>query len=560
MYHQDEKSGAHVDDIYDDYREWCRKNGEPAWDASTFFSKEEEDWKKQGAVFDRQRLMVHGMPYKPRVYRRRPRQQQREAPREEPAAPSKPQPDRSQDIALALRSIGVYGKVTSMRPGPVITVYDFEAAPGVRLEKVLKSGDEVATKLRVKSAIPRLDSGRGVVCFEVENQEREVVSLRKLMNTPEWRKPEHILPLPLGRKIDGTPSIWDLARMPHLLVAGATGAGKSVGLNAMLLSLLERHTPQTMRLVLIDPKRVELSVFSDIPHLWTPIATTPAKALASLNWVIREMEQRYTLLAAEHCRNLDRYNTKAAEKGFEPLPRIIVVIDEAANLMAADKKRFEGVICRLAAEARAAGIHLIVATQRPSVDVITGTIKANLPYALAYTCTRVQDSRTIIQEAGAEKLLGNGDAIISADGDLTRIHGPFVSDEEVEDVADKLRAQGCPDYVFVGEDFTVGGVVRDEEFPVGADEVEDPVFDATPMGEGGEAVEGEDTSGQTAIEFACRWLKKALAEGPRPGDEVVREAEQVGIKRTTLDRAADKYLGVKKSGGGFGKAKTWSLL
>lgn len=376
-----------------------------------------------------------------------------------------------------LADFGVKGEVRDVRPGPVITLYEFEPARGTKATRIMALADDIARSMSAASARVAVIPGRNVIGIELPNARRDTVALRELIESADFANAEGALPLALGRAIGGDPIITDLARMPHLLVAGTTGSGKSVGVNAMILSILYRHTPDDCRFLMIDPKMLELSVYNGIPHLLTPVVTEPEKAVGALNWVVGEMEERYKRMAQLSVRNIEAFNTrvKAAraegqtlgrtvqtgfdsetgepiyereEMDLEPMPYIVVVVDEFADLMITAGKDIETAVQRLAQKARAAGIHLIMATQRPSVDIITGTIKANFPTRIGFRVASKIDSRTILNEQGAEQLLGAGDMLFtSGAGQLLRVHGPFVSDEEVEAVADHLRRQGAPRYV-----------------------------------------------------------------------------------------------------------------
>jgi DNA segregation ATPase FtsK/SpoIIIE, S-DNA-T family len=375
-----------------------------------------------------------------------------------------------------LQDFGVRGEIVKVRPGPVVTLYELEPAPGTKSSRVIGLADDIARSMSAISVRIATVPGRNVIGIELPNSTRETVLLRELLAANEYERTKGKLPMVLGKDIGGAPIIADLAKMPHLLIAGTTGSGKSVGLNAMILSLLYRLSPEECRFIMIDPKMLELSVYHDIPHLLAPVVTDPKKAVVSLKWAVREMEDRYQAMSKLSVRNIEGYNKRvgeAAKKGevltrkiqtgfdpatgqaeFEeqeldlnPLPFIVVVVDEMADLMLVAGKDIEASIQRLAQMARAAGIHIIMATQRPSVDVITGTIKANFPTRISFQVTSKIDSRTILGEQGAEQLLGQGDMLYTAPGgQLTRVHGPFVSDEEVEAVADHLRAQAEPQY------------------------------------------------------------------------------------------------------------------
>ncbi|HRN85470.1 MAG TPA: DNA translocase FtsK, partial [Hyphomicrobium sp.] len=376
-----------------------------------------------------------------------------------------------------LADFGVKGEVRDVKPGPVVTLYELEPARGTKATRIMALADDIARSMSAASARVAVIPGRNVIGIELPNARRETVGLRELIESPDFAAAEGALPLTLGRSIGGEPVIADLARMPHLLVAGTTGSGKSVGVNAMILSILYRHTPDECRFLMIDPKMLELSVYNGIPHLLTPVVTEPEKAVGALNWVVGEMEERYKRMAQLSVRNIEAFNTRVksaraegqtlgrtVQTGFdpetgqpvyereemdlEPMPYIVVVVDEFADLMITAGKDIETAVQRLAQKARAAGIHLIMATQRPSVDIITGTIKANFPTRIGFRVASKIDSRTILNEQGAEQLLGAGDMLFtSGAGQLLRVHGPFVSDEEVEAVADHLRQQGAPRYV-----------------------------------------------------------------------------------------------------------------
>jgi DNA segregation ATPase FtsK/SpoIIIE, S-DNA-T family len=375
-----------------------------------------------------------------------------------------------------LADFGVKGEVKDIKPGPVVTLYELEPSRGTKSSRVIGLADDIARSMSVTSVRAAVVPGRNAIGLELPNVRREPVLLREILEADVFKMSEAILPLALGKSIGGEPVVADLARMPHLLVAGTTGSGKSVGVNAMVLSLLYRHAPEDCRLLMIDPKMLELSVYNGIPHLLTPVVTDPHKAVAALNWAVGEMEERYKQMASLSVRNIEMFNNrvrnakkrgemlartvqtgfdKAGQAIFEkqkmdlqPLPHIVIVVDEFADLMSVAGKDVEGVVQRLAQMARAAGIHLIMATQRPSVDVITGTIKANFPSRISFKVTSKIDSRTILNEQGAEQLLGQGDMLYSTGaGQVIRVHGAFVSDEEVEAIADALRRQGPPDYV-----------------------------------------------------------------------------------------------------------------
>ena len=391
-----------------------------------------------------------------------------------------PSDDALQENARLLETVlndyGVQGAIREIRPGPVVTLYELEPAPGIRSARVIGLADDVARSLCVTAVRIATVPGRNVIGIEVPNARRETVFLSELLDCEDWRTHPGRLALALGKDIGGTPVIADLARMPHLLIAGTTGSGKSVGINAMILSILFRLSPDQCRLIMIDPKMLELSVYEGIPHLLAPVVTEPAKAVTALKWTTREMERRYRAMSQLGVRNVGGYNEKVEEylrKGEVPmrrvqtgfdgetgkptfeeqplalktLPYIVVVIDEMADLMMVAGKEVEAAVQRLAQMARAAGIHVIMATQRPSVDVITGTIKANFPTRISFQVISKFDSRTILGEQGAEQLLGQGDLLhMQGGGRIARVHGPFVRDQEVEDIVAFLRAQAEPTY------------------------------------------------------------------------------------------------------------------
>ncbi|HTM80127.1 DNA translocase FtsK [Asticcacaulis sp.] len=389
-------------------------------------------------------------------------------------------------LESVLAEFGVKGVIDQIRPGPVVTLYELAPAAGVKGARVVALADDIARNMSARSCRVSIVQGRNAIGIELPNQKRETVYLRDLLASSEFERAGHTLPMALGESIGGEPYITDLAKMPHLLIAGTTGSGKSVGVNAMILSILYRLDPDQCKFIMIDPKMLELSVYDGIPHLLAPVVTDPKKAVVALKWTVKEMEDRYRRMSKIGVRNVASFNERArataaegknfvrkVQTGFdetgqpiyefdemvpEPMPYIVVIIDEVADLMMVAGKDIEGAVQRLAQMARAAGIHLIMATQRPSVDVITGTIKANFPTRISFQVTSKIDSRTILGEQGAEQLLGQGDMLYMAGGGrITRLHGPFVSDEEVEAVAQYLRDQGTPNYL---EDVTYGG---DEE-------------------------------------------------------------------------------------------------
>ncbi len=380
-------------------------------------------------------------------------------------------------LEAILNDFAVKGRITAVRPGPVVTLYEFEPAAGVKSSRVVSLSDDVARSMSAVAARIAVIPGRNVIGIELPNHSRETVYLRELLASPDYDKARAPLTLALGKTIGGEPVMADLAKMPHLLIAGTTGSGKSVGLNTMILSLLYRMPPEHCRMIMIDPKMLELSVYDGIPHLLAPVVVDPKKAIVALKWAVREMEERYLKMSKLGVRGVEAFNErvrKAKDKGdtlkrtvqtgfdretgkpiyedenleLEPMPYIVVVVDEVADLMMVSGKEIEGAVQRLAQMARAAGIHLIAATQRPSVDVITGTIKANFPTRISFQVTSKIDSRTILGEQGAEQLLGAGDMLyMMAGGRIRRVHGPFVTDREVEDVVKFLKTQGTPDYL-----------------------------------------------------------------------------------------------------------------
>jgi S-DNA-T family DNA segregation ATPase FtsK/SpoIIIE len=391
-------------------------------------------------------------------------------------------------LEAVLEDYGVRGQIVQVRPGPVVTLYELEPAPGIKASRVIGLADDIARSMSAISVRVAVVPGRTVIGIELPNLKAETVFLRELLDSQAYEKHAGRLVIALGKDISGEPVIADLARMPHLLIAGTTGSGKSVGINTMILSILYRMPPEACKFIMVDPKMLELSVYDGIPHLLSPVVTDPKKAVLALKWVVREMESRYQKMSKLGVRNIEGYNARireAAEKGetlvrkvqtgFDPetgqpvfeeqpfdaaeLPLIIVVVDEMADLMLVAGKDIEAAVQRLAQMARAAGIHLITATQRPSVDVITGTIKANFPTRISFQVTSKIDSRTILGEGGAEQLLGRGDMLYMAGGGrVTRVHGPFVSDEEVERVVSYLKARAEPAYIDdITEDDGAGG-------------------------------------------------------------------------------------------------------
>jgi S-DNA-T family DNA segregation ATPase FtsK/SpoIIIE len=411
-------------------------------------------------------------------------------PKSEPAASGLNEESLQQNARLligVLEDFGVRGEIVKVRPGPVVTLYELEPAPGTKTSRVIGLSDDIARSMSAISVRIATVPGRSVIGIELPNAKRETVYLREMLASSAFEDSRAKLPLVAGKDIGGLPVIIDLARMPHLLIAGTTGSGKSVALNAMILSLLYRHSPEDCKFIMIDPKMLELSIYDDIPHLIAPVVTEPKRAVVALKWTVQEMESRYRAMSKLGVRNVEGYNKRVAEArksgeiltrkvqtGFDSetgkpiieeqpldlsaLPLIVVVVDEMADLMMVAGKDIEGAIQRLAQMARAAGIHLIMATQRPSVDVVTGTIKANFPTRISFQVTSKVDSRTILGEQGAEQLLGQGDMLYMAGGGrVTRVHGPFVHDMEVESVVRFLKSQGEPAYIEAITDEEMGG-------------------------------------------------------------------------------------------------------
>ncbi|RIA55974.1 FtsK/SpoIIIE family DNA translocase [Dichotomicrobium thermohalophilum] len=416
--------------------------------------------------------------------------------------------ERAEQLEGTLRDFGVKGEITEVHPGPVITLYELRPARGTKSSRVIGLSDDIARSMGAVSARVSVIPGRDALGIELPNEKRETVYLRALLETAEFRNSQAKLALALGKSIGGTPVIVDLARMPHLLVAGTTGSGKSVGINAMILSLIYRLPPDQCKFIMIDPKMLELSVYNGIPHLLTPVVTDPKKAVAALKWTVAEMNRRYERMHKVGVRNIQGYNQRVAEArargdvlgrtvntGYdeatgqpiyehedidaEPMPYIVVVIDEMADLMMVAGKDIEFAVQRLSQMARAAGIHVIMATQRPSVDVITGTIKANFPSRISFQVTSKVDSRTILGEQGSEQLLGAGDMLhLAPGGRLTRVHGPFVADQELEKVVHHLKQQGAPEYrtdVLEAQDDPVDPRLSNDSKPSGDDLLDEAI-------------------------------------------------------------------------------------
>lgn len=454
-------------------------------------------------------------------------------------------------LEAVLDDYGVKGRIVGLAQGPVVTLYELEPAAGIKASRVIGLADDIARSMSAVSARVAVIPGRNVIGIELPNMRREMVSLSELVAADAFQGSSATLPMILGKDISGGPVIADLAPMPHLLIAGTTGSGKSVGLNAMILSLLYRLRPDQCRMIMIDPKMLELSVYDDIPHLLSPVVTEPAKAIRALKWAVEQMEDRYRNMAHINVRSLSGYNekvrealkqgrpfTKRVQTGWddegkpvfeevtlplEPLPLIVVVVDELADLMMTAGKEVEFLIQRLAQKARAAGIHLIMATQRPSVDVITGVIKANLPTRISFQVTSKIDSRTILGEMGAEQLLGKGDMLYMPGGkQVVRVHGPFVSDEEVEAVARHWKAQGTPDYI--------SGVTEE---PEGADGFEG-IGGGASTGRMGVAGDGDLLSQATRVVATSRkatisYLQRQLRIGYNSAARLIDQMEELGL-------------------------------
>lgn len=443
-------------------------------------------------------------------------------------------------LEQVLEDFGIRGEIVKVRPGPVVTLYELEPAPGIKTSRVIGLSDDIARSMSAISARIATIPGRNVIGMELPNARHQIVYLRELLASPAASKAGVKLPLALGKDIGGAPVVVDLASMPHLLVAGTTGSGKSVGLNAMVLSLLFRMSPDECKFIMIDPKMLELSIYDDIPHLITPVVTEPKKAILALKWTVREMEERYRAMSKLGVRNVEGYNVRLVEArrkgevlmrkvqtGFDsetgrpvyedqpldltPLPYIVVVVDEMADLMMVAGKEIEGAIQRLSQMARAAGIHLIMATQRPSVDVVTGTIKANFPTRVSFQVTSKVDSRTILGEQGAEQLLGRGDMLYMAGGGrITRVHGPYIDESEVEAVVTFLREQGAPIYI--------EGITDEEEGP------------------GDEDIGGGDELYSQAVDLVVRegrastsFIQRHLQIGYNRAARIIEQMEKQGV-------------------------------
>ena len=452
-----------------------------------------------------------------------------------------------------LEDFGVKGEIIHVRPGPVVTLYELEPAPGIKSSRVIGLADDIARSMSAIAARVAVVPGRNAIGIELPNAKRETVYLREILASRDFETTKAKLALALGKSINGEAVIVDIAKMPHVLVAGTTGSGKSVAINTMILSLLYRMTPQECRLIMIDPKMLELSVYDGIPHLLTPVVTDPKKAVVALKWTVREMEDRYRKMSKVGVRNIEGFNARvaAAEKkgerisrtvqtGFDkqtgeaiyetenldldPMPFIVVIIDEMADLMMVAGKDIEGAVQRLAQMARAAGIHVIMATQRPSVDVITGTIKANFPTRISFQVTSKIDSRTILGEQGAEQLLGMGDMLYMAGGGrIQRVHGPFVSDDEVEKVVAHLKLQGVPEYL--------DAITEDD-----AEDEDEPSGKGGGSGGGGGNFDDSDDPYDQAVAVVLRdgkastsYIQRRLGIGYNRAASIIEKMEQEGI-------------------------------
>src|SRR5258705_2003029 len=457
--------------------------------------------------------------------------------------------ENARALESVLSDFGVRGEIINAHPGPVVTLYELEPAPGIKSSRVIGLSDDIARSMSKVSARVAVVPGRNAIGIELPNPKREKVLLRELLSADHYTDTQARLPLCLGKTIGGDPVIVDLARMPHLLIAGTTGSGKSVAINTMILSLLYKLRPDDCRVIMVDPKMLELSVYDGIPHLLTPVVTDPKKAVVALRWAVREMEERYKKMAKLGVRNIDGYNqrlveakgkgedlTRTVHTGFdketgkaiyeeekldlEPLPYIVIIVDEMADLMMAAGKDIEGAVQRLAQMARAAGLHVILATQRPSVDVITGTIKANLPTRISFQVTSKIDSRTILGEMGAEQLLGQCDMLYIARGRrISRVHGPFVSDEEVEKVVRHLKSQGQPHYL---------DAVTAEDDVEGEDGA---IFDSTGMG-GAESADLYQQAVQIVVrdrKASTSYIQRRLQLGYNRAASLIERMEKEGV-------------------------------
>jgi S-DNA-T family DNA segregation ATPase FtsK/SpoIIIE len=476
----------------------------------------------------------------------------------------------SRSLEGVLGDFGVRGEIVKSSPGPVVTLYELEPAPGIKSSRVIGLSDDIARSMSALSARVAVVPGRNAIGIELPNAHREKVYLRELLVAKDAVDSVAKLPLCLGKTIGGEPVIIDLARTPHMLIAGTTGSGKSVAINTMILSLVYRLRPDQCRLIMVDPKMLELSVYDGIPHLLTPVVTDPKKAVVALKWAVREMEERYKRMSKLGVRNIDGYNarlgeakakgeelTRTVHTGFDkesgkaiyeeekldldPLPYIVIIVDEMADLMMVAGKDIEGAVQRLAQMARAAGLHVILATQRPSVDVITGTIKANFPTRIAFQVTSKIDSRTILGEMGAEQLLGQGDMLYMAGGGrISRVHGPFASDEEVEKVVRHLKTQGTPEYL--------EAVTAEEE----TDEDGGAVFDGTSMGgEGGDLFQQAVAIVKRDQKASTSYIQRRLQIGYNRAASLMERMELEGIVGPANHAGKREILVGEEEGGGY---------
>lgn len=466
-------------------------------------------------------------------------------------------------LETVLDDFNVKGEIVAVRTGPVVTMYELEPAPGIKASRVVGLAEDIARNMSAISARVSPIPGKTVMGIELPNAHRQTVAFKELAACEAFANAKGNLPIILGKDIAGEPIVADLAAMPHLLVAGTTGSGKSVGLNCILLSLLYRFTPDECRMILVDPKVLELKSYDDIPHLLSPVVTEPHKSVRALKWAVEEMERRYRMMSSINSRNINSFNerVKAAiakgkplgrrvQTGFDPetgeelyeeeqldyapLPQIVLIVDELADLMVTVGKEIEVLIQRLSQKSRAAGIHLIMATQRPSVDVITGVIKANLPTRISFNVTSRIDSRTILGEQGAEQLLGKGDMLYKpSSGAMVRVHGPFVSDEEVEAVADHWRTQGKPEYVdAVTEEPEDGGFSFDDELTASDNPEERKYRQACQIVFENQKASGSWLQRQMGVGYntAAKWIERMEEEG------LVGPANHVGRREIYRDR------------------------
>ena len=466
-------------------------------------------------------------------------------------------------LESTLEDFGIRGEIIHVRAGPVVTLYELEPAPGMKSSRVIGLADDIARSMSALSARVAVVPGRNAIGIELPNERRETVFFREMVECEAFADSKHKLAIALGKTIGGEPVIAELAKMPHLLVAGTTGSGKSVAINTMILSLLYRLKPEECRLIMVDPKMLELSVYDGIPHLLTPVVTDPKKAVVALKWAVREMEDRYRKMSKLGVRNIDGFNARVVQAkaagetiamqvttGFDretgkpvtedvaldlvTLPYIVVIVDEMADLMMVAGKDIEGAIQRLAQMARAAGIHLIMATQRPSVDVITGTIKANFPTRISFQVTSKIDSRTILGEQGAEQLLGQGDMLhMQGGGRIYRVHGPFVSDEDVERVVAHLKTQGQPEYLESVTDDPEGDAPADDGDDEGSDAA---VFDKSAMGGNSGGAEDDGSLYEQAVKVVLRdkkssvsYVQRRLQVGYNKAASLIERMEKEGI-------------------------------